>query len=78
MSRQPSEKEFPAIKSINAGSAKVWSGKIGRLRIYDQPASTGKKVFAYKSSGTNSDYVGYSAVVFPIFAGKCLMLPVIR
>ncbi|MBN2527813.1 MAG: hypothetical protein JXR76_15595 [Deltaproteobacteria bacterium] len=57
---QPSIKELPALKSLNAGRTKAWSGVIARLRIYDQPGSTGKKVFAYKSPGTNSDYVGYS------------------
>ncbi len=60
VSQLPSEKELPAIKSISSGKAKVWNGKIGRLRIYDQPESTGKKVFAYKAPGENGNYVGYS------------------
>jgi hypothetical protein len=50
----------PAHAAAQAGCEKVWSGKIARLRIYDQPASTGKKVFAYKAPGANADYVGFS------------------
>lgn len=38
----------------------VWSGSIARLRIYNQPASTGKRVFAYRTPGYNTDYVGNS------------------
>ena len=56
----PSVKEFPELKVTSSGCEKVWSGVIARLRIYDQPGSTGKKVFAYISPGHNKDYVGYS------------------
>lgn len=59
-SKTPSEKELPGAAAREAGCEQVWNGTIGRLRVYDQPASTGKKVFAYKSPGSNSDYVGYS------------------
>ena len=59
-SRAPLDKELPGASASSSGCEKVWSGSIGRLRVYDQPASTGKKVFAYKSPGTNADYVGYS------------------
>jgi hypothetical protein len=70
---RPSSKEYPALKSINAGKEKVWSGEIGRLRIYDQPGSTGKKVFAYTAPGSNSDYVGYSDdpnMIHALFAAR--------
>ena len=47
--------------SFSASSCeKVWKGSVARLRVYDQPATTGKKVFAYLSPGSNSNYVGYS------------------
>ena len=59
-SARPSAKEFPTLTATSSGCEKVWSGAIARLRVYDQPASTGKVVFAYKSPGNNSDYVGYS------------------
>ncbi len=32
-----------------------WSGRIARLRIYEDG-----RIFAYKHPGTNSDYVGYT------------------
>ena len=57
---QPSADELPELASTSSGCGKVWSGAIARLRIYDQPGSTGKKVFAYVAPGANSDYVGYS------------------
>jgi len=53
-------KEFPGLSPVSSGCEKVWSGSIGRLRIYDQPGSTGKKVFAYVTPGGNVNYVGYS------------------
>jgi hypothetical protein len=56
----PSERELPGVQARSTGCEKVWSGSIGRLRVYDQPASTGKKVFAYIAPGANSNYVGYS------------------
>lgn len=56
----PSVKELPELKASLASCEKVWSGVIARLRIYDQPDSTGKKVFAYVSPGQNKDYVGYT------------------
>jgi hypothetical protein len=59
-SAKASEKELPGVSATSSGCEQVWSGSIGRLRIYDQPASTGKKVFAYKAPGSNSNYVGYS------------------
>lgn len=52
--------QLPAIKATKAGCQKVWSGSIARLRIYDQPGSTGNKVFAYVAPGHNTNYVGYS------------------
>ena len=42
------------------GCEKVWSGSIARLRIYDQPGSTGKVVFAYVAPGGAANYVGFS------------------
>ncbi|HEV7859080.1 MAG TPA: hypothetical protein VGO91_10730 [Pyrinomonadaceae bacterium] len=59
-SKRPSERELPGVSATSTGCNKVWSGSIGRLRIYDQPDSTGKKVFAYVAPGSNSDYIGYS------------------
>ena len=56
----PSVKEFPELKLSLSNCEKVWSGVIARLRIYDQPGTTGKKVFAYVSPGHNKNYVGYS------------------
>ena len=56
----PTVNELPGIGSSSSTCEKVWSGVIARLRIYDQPGSTGKKVFAYVSPGSNDDYVGYS------------------
>ena len=56
--RNASQAELPS--AINAGCEKVWSGSIGRLRVYDQPGSTGKKVFAYLEPGANANYVGWS------------------
>lgn len=56
----PSTKELPELKSSSSGCEKVWNGVIARLRIYDQPGSTGKKVFAYVSPGHNKNYIGYS------------------
>jgi len=52
--------QLPILKASGTGCEKVWSGTIARLRIYDQPGSTGKKVFAYVSPGANTNYVGYS------------------
>jgi hypothetical protein len=52
--------QLPALKATKAGCQKVWSGTIARLRIYDQPGSTGNKVFAYVAPGHNTNYVGYS------------------
>jgi hypothetical protein len=57
---KPLEKELPELKAKSAGCQRVWQGQIARLRIYDQPGSTGKKVFAYKAPGHNKDYVGWS------------------
>ena len=57
----PLAKEFPLLKSKSSGCEKVWTGTIARLRIYDQPASTGNKVFVYLAPGSNSNYVGYTA-----------------
>ena len=56
----PTAKELPALKATASGCDKVWSGTVARLRVYDQPASTGKKVFVYIAPGSNSNYVGYS------------------
>ena len=56
----PSVKELPELKVASSGCEKVWKGVVARLRIYDQPASTGKKVFAYISPGHNKNYVGYT------------------
>ena len=56
----PTPDELPAITASSSGCEKVWNGAIARLRVYDQPGTTGKKVFAYVSPGTNDDYVGYS------------------
>jgi hypothetical protein len=56
----PSVKELPELGASLASCEKVWSGVIARLRIYDQPESTGKKVFAYVSPGHNKDYIGYT------------------
>ncbi|TAN47300.1 MAG: hypothetical protein EPN21_17865 [Methylococcaceae bacterium] len=36
----------------------VWTGKVERLRIYNQGAN--QKVFAYIAPGNNDSYVGYS------------------
>ena len=58
--KSPALRELPILNVSGSGCEKVWSGKIGRLRIYDQPGSTGKKVFAYIDPGRNSDYVGWS------------------
>ena len=54
----PTSKEFPQIKASSSGCAKVWNGSIARLRIYDQPGSTGQRVFAYVAPGRNSNYIG--------------------
>jgi len=59
-SAYPSAKELPESKAASSSCEKVWNGVIARLRIYDQPGSTGKKVFAYLSPGANKDYIGYS------------------
>jgi len=56
----PSVEELPELKVSLSGCEKVWKGTIARLRIYDQPGSTGKKVFAYVSPGHNKDYIGYT------------------
>lgn len=56
----PTKRELPEISASARGCEKVWKGTIARLRIYDQPASTGKKVFAYLSPGNNTNYVGCS------------------
>ena len=60
-SKLPLAREYPLLKGKSAGCEKVWSGVIARLRIYDQPGSTGNKVFVYLAPGANSNYVGYSA-----------------
>ncbi len=60
MAKGPTTKELPVLKATAASCQKVWTGVVARLRIYDQPASTGKKVFVYTSPGSNSNYVGYS------------------
>ena len=63
----------PANPQAPSGNCGVWNGKIARLRVYDQPGSTGKKVFAYKAPGTNSDYVGNSddsSVVHALFLAR--------
>jgi hypothetical protein len=54
------DRELPGVRAASSGCEQVWSGRIGRLRTYDQPASTGNKVLAYKAPGSNSNYVGYS------------------
>ena len=54
------KEEMPGLQAMSSGCQKVWSGTIARLRIYDQPGSTGKKVFAYVAPGGNVNYVGYS------------------
>ena len=59
-SNLPSLHELPEMGSSSATCEKVWNGVIARLRIYDQPGSTGKKVFAFVSPGSNYDYVGYT------------------
>ena len=59
-SLQPSEIELPGVLAVSSGCEKVWNGSIGRLRVYDQPGSTGKKVFAYVAPGHNANYVGWS------------------
>ena len=59
-SMHPSPSELPELAATSAACGKVWSGVIARLRIYDQPGSTGKKVFAYIAAGKNDDYVGAS------------------
>ena len=56
----PLQAELPAVSATSAGCQRVWTGSIARLRVYDQPASTGKKVFAYTAPGHNANYVGYS------------------
>ena len=56
----PTAKEFPIIKARSTGCEKVWNGVIARLRVYDQPGSTGKKVFAYVAPGNNKNYIGYT------------------
>jgi hypothetical protein len=61
ISQSPLAREFPLLKGSSAGCEKVWTGTIARLRIYDQPGSTGNKVFVYLAPGANSNYVGYSA-----------------
>ena len=58
--RLPRAEEDPSVAAASAGCEKVWQGSIGRLRIYDQPGSTGRRVFAYLSPGNNADYVGNS------------------
>ena len=57
---QPTENELPGVLASSSGCEKVWNGSIGRLRVYDQPGSTGKKVFAYVAPGHNANYVGWS------------------
>jgi len=57
---KPPKQEYPFLTAVSTGCKKVWNGQIARLRIYDQPGSTGNKVFAYKTPGSNADYVGYS------------------
>lgn len=59
-SRLASGQELPELESTSSGCEQVWSGSVGRLRVYDQPGSTGKKVFVYLEPGTNDDYVGWS------------------
>jgi hypothetical protein len=60
VNKLPSKRELPEINVSTSSCEKVWKGSIARLRIYDQPATTGKKVFAYLSPGNNSNYIGYS------------------
>lgn len=52
----------PVVQAYFASSVagKVWSGRIKRLRIYNQPDSTGNRVFAYLDPGHNENYVGNS------------------
>lgn len=59
-SPSPLQTELPAVSAVSAGCQRVWSGSIARLRVYDQPASTGKKVFAYTAPGSNANYVGHT------------------
>jgi hypothetical protein len=59
-SKRPLEAELPGTTALSATCEKVWTGSIARLRVYDQPASTGKKVFAYVAPGANANYVGNS------------------
>lgn len=61
----------PDAQGLIAGCQKVWSGTVRRLRIYSQPGTTGEKVFAYTGTGSNSDYVGWTAdqnVIKTLFA----------
>lgn len=39
----------------------VFKGIIKRLRVYDQPETTGNKVFVYLAPGTQKNYVGNSS-----------------
>ena len=54
----PQAIELPVAVSLTC--EKVWSGTVRRLRVYDQPGSTGKKVFVYLDPGHNKNYIGYS------------------
>ena len=65
----PSVKELPELKLFASGCERVWSGVIARLRIYDQPGTTGKKVFAYVFPGENKHYIGYTDDPNMIHAG---------
>lgn len=68
LSRADSDQD---AQGLIAGCQKVWSGTVRRLRIYSQPGTTGEKVFAYTGTGSNSDYVGWTAdqnVIKTLFA----------
>ena len=47
-------------KSLISGCQKVWTGTVARTRIYNQPNTTGNKVYAYIGSGSNNDYIGWT------------------
>lgn len=55
-SKKSVEVEAPTDSAFDSA---VWTGKITRLRVYDNQTSNGK-VFAYKAPGNNADYVGNS------------------
>lgn len=55
----PSNKELPLVRTVSS-CQKSWHSTIGRLRVYDQPGTVGKKVFVYVAPGKESNYVGYT------------------